>query len=58
MSWENYFECIKEDGNSLHFSISADGENITTDKSVYAVDYPDNLEIVELFKELYKQLYK
>ncbi len=55
---ENYFECIKEDGNSLHFSISADGENITTDKSVYAVDYPDNLEIVELFKELYKQLYK
>lgn len=51
---ENYFECIKEDGNSLHFSISADGESISTDKSVYVVDYPDNLEIVELFKKLYK----
>lgn len=52
--YENYFECIQDDGAKFHFSISADGESISTDRSVYVVDYPDNVEIVELFKEIYK----
>lgn len=52
--YENYFECIQVDGGEFHFSISADGESISTDKRVYIVDYPDNVEIVELFKEIYK----
>lgn len=51
--YENYFECIQEDGSKFHFSISADGESISTDRAVYVVDYPDNIEIVELFKEIH-----
>ncbi|MDO4941679.1 MAG: hypothetical protein Q4E73_02415 [Lachnospiraceae bacterium] len=49
---ENYFECILDDESQFHFSISADGESISTDRGVYVVDYPDNAEIVELFKEI------
>ncbi len=56
--YENYFECIQEDGSKFHFSISADGESISTDKAVYVVDYPDNVEIVELFKEIHKSAKK
>lgn len=52
--YENYFECIQNDGTSFHFSISADGESISTDQGVYILDSPDNLEIVELFKEIFK----
>ena len=40
--------------SKFHFSISADGESISTDKEVYEVDYPNNSEIVELFKNVYK----
>lgn len=56
--YENYFECIQDDGSKFHFSISADGESISTDRRVYTADYPDNLEIVELFKEIYKSANK
>lgn len=51
--YENHFECTQSDGNQFHFSISADGESISTDKSVYVVDYPDNMEMVYLLKELH-----
>lgn len=54
--YENYFECTQDDGSKFHFSISADGESISTDKRVYAVDYPNNSEIVELFKNIYKSI--
>lgn len=56
--YENYFECIQEDGSKFHFSISADGESISTDRAVYIVDYPDNIEIVKLFKEIHKSAKK
>lgn len=53
--YENYFECTQNNGSKFHFSISADGESISTDKEVYEVDYPNNSEIVELFKNVYKK---
>lgn len=52
--YENYFECKQRDGSRFHFSISADGESISTDKGVYTVDYPDNVEIVRMLKKLIK----
>ncbi|MCI9080377.1 MAG: hypothetical protein HFH68_15970 [Lachnospiraceae bacterium] len=52
--YENYFECIQDNGDLFHFSISADGESISTDKSVYIVDYPDSERIAELLKEIRK----
>ena len=52
--YENYFECVQNDGNQFHFSISADGESISTDKGVYIIDYPYNEKIVEIFKQIRK----
>lgn len=51
--YECYFECIQDDGSKFHFSISADGETISTDKSVYRVDHPENEQVVELFEEFW-----
>lgn len=50
--YENYFECVQNDGRQFHFSISSDGESISTDKGVYMLDYPDNKKIVKLFKKI------
>ncbi|OKZ75901.1 MAG: hypothetical protein BHV87_04735 [Clostridiales bacterium 36_14] len=52
--YENHFECTQHDGSKFHFSISADGECISTDKSVYVVKNPENLEMVKLLKDIYK----
>ena len=50
--YENYFECVQNDGSKFHFSISADGESVSTDKGVYTIDYPYNEKIVEIFRQI------
>ena len=50
--YENYFECVQNDGSKFHFSISADGESVSTDKGVYTIDYPHNEKIVEIFRQI------
>lgn len=56
--YENYFECTQDDGSKFHFSISADGESISTDKSVYTADYPGNEKIMKLLKRIRKSAEK
>lgn len=50
--YENYFECVQNDGSKFHFSISADGESVSTDNGVYTIDYPHNKKIVEIFRQI------
>ena len=49
---EYYFTCTQEDGKTFHFSISADGESVSTDKNVYTIDHPNNVKIAKLLKDI------
>ncbi len=50
--YEYHFECILNDGSKFHFSISADGESISTDKGVYGINNSMNEKIIDLLKKI------
>lgn len=49
---DNYFECVQKNGSKFHFSISGDGDCISTDKCVYEVIDGNNEDFVKFINQV------